>query len=501
MRFVITKREPKPAPADSSHVVAHRGFEPLISALRGRCPRPLDECAVSLSVSQHPPFIQGIAPSPSPRRRAPLLLVLLALFAAWPFISACTGGSSRSVGTTTATAADAPLPALTALPPDLEQVLDRIAELRGLPIPQGLHAGFIARSQLPALLRHLTTDDDRRVFANTTTLYRLLGHLRKDQDFESVYNEFTGQAVIGLYSPQDKALWIVHGDNEPLELSHLPKETLSTLAHELTHALQDSSFDLLAHSRDVEDDIDRSLAYSAVVEGDAVITERAYAGRYLALLSNQSIMAAFQGPLADVPASLAREFYFPYQDGTAFVEAVKSKGGQQAIDALLAAPPSGTAIILHPELITAGFQPAKVTLPDLATALGSGWTRESGGALGEFGLRNYLQLRLPGLDASRVAAGWAGDHYDVYAKGSNSLAVFRIHFATQDDATEFAAQHAKFLAAQQSDHRTVDETLELTATNDGNTTIRLAQAGPDIVFVIASNEDTALRAARSLHGG
>ncbi len=28
-------------------LVAHRGFEPLISALRGRCPRPLDECAAT----------------------------------------------------------------------------------------------------------------------------------------------------------------------------------------------------------------------------------------------------------------------------------------------------------------------------------------------------------------------------------------------------------------------------------------------------------------------
>src|SRR5581483_1733321 len=26
-------------------LVAHTGFEPVISALRGRCPRPLDECA------------------------------------------------------------------------------------------------------------------------------------------------------------------------------------------------------------------------------------------------------------------------------------------------------------------------------------------------------------------------------------------------------------------------------------------------------------------------
>ena len=26
-------------------LVAHTGFEPVISSLRGRCPKPLDECA------------------------------------------------------------------------------------------------------------------------------------------------------------------------------------------------------------------------------------------------------------------------------------------------------------------------------------------------------------------------------------------------------------------------------------------------------------------------
>ena len=41
-------------------LVAHRGFEPLVSALRGRCPRPLDECAVSM---------QKIAFSASARQR------------------------------------------------------------------------------------------------------------------------------------------------------------------------------------------------------------------------------------------------------------------------------------------------------------------------------------------------------------------------------------------------------------------------------------------------
>ncbi len=30
-------------------MVAHTGFEPVISALRGRCPEPLDECAIDLT--------------------------------------------------------------------------------------------------------------------------------------------------------------------------------------------------------------------------------------------------------------------------------------------------------------------------------------------------------------------------------------------------------------------------------------------------------------------
>ena len=32
-------------------MVAHTGFEPVISALRGRCPRPLDECATFTSLA------------------------------------------------------------------------------------------------------------------------------------------------------------------------------------------------------------------------------------------------------------------------------------------------------------------------------------------------------------------------------------------------------------------------------------------------------------------
>ena len=35
-----------------SKLVAHTGFEPVVSALRGQCPRPLDECAICREVPE-----------------------------------------------------------------------------------------------------------------------------------------------------------------------------------------------------------------------------------------------------------------------------------------------------------------------------------------------------------------------------------------------------------------------------------------------------------------
>ena len=42
----------------SAVLVAHAGFEPAISALRGRCPGPLDECAVWLGMEDSNPHIR-----------------------------------------------------------------------------------------------------------------------------------------------------------------------------------------------------------------------------------------------------------------------------------------------------------------------------------------------------------------------------------------------------------------------------------------------------------
>jgi hypothetical protein len=43
-------------------VVPHTGFEPVISALRGRCPRPLDECGPRPGGPGRPEYTRRLRP-------------------------------------------------------------------------------------------------------------------------------------------------------------------------------------------------------------------------------------------------------------------------------------------------------------------------------------------------------------------------------------------------------------------------------------------------------
>lgn len=418
-------------------------------------------------------------------------------------ILGCSGSSSRTPQSVSPSAVSSPVGTVEPLPPQLAAILDRVAGLRGLPAPVGLKAGFVARSDLPALLDHLTTADDLRVFHNLTTLDRLLGHLRPDQDYASVYREFTPQAVIGLYSAEDKTLWIVEPDGGSVNLDSLSQETTDTLAHELTHALQDAKFDLLATGKKLEDNLDQNLAWTCVVEGDAVTTQRAYSAQYgLAPLSGRVFLVVDRSALADVPASISRELYFPYREGTDWLAAVRQRGGNDAVDRLLQAPPAGgTAAVLQPSLFDAGWAPPAVSLPDVTRALGAGWSRESGGTFGEFELRNYLQLRLPASEAVRGSGGWGGDHYDVYVHGGQSVALFRLRFQSAGQAQQFRDAQSMFLATM-TDGASTSGGVTVTTTKDGNATARVAGGRPDeVLFAIGSSADVASRAARAVAGG
>ena len=416
-------------------------------------------------------------------------------------VAAC---SDRTPSSESTPPAPAPLATGTAsaLPGSLQQMLEDMATVRKLSPPPDLKAELVARSELRELLDRLLTNDDRRWFANTTTLYRLLGHLRRDQDYQTVWNSFGSDSVLGLYSPVDNQLWVVHDDGAAVDFDHLPRQERDTLAHELVHALQDYHFQLDKVYERIVDDLDRNLAWTAVVEGDAVTHEAFYRQRFTAIPSPAGrvfFVAAF-GQSSDVPPSIERELYFPYTAGAAWIRSIVENTGTRAVDAMLADPPAGTSFVLHPELRDSGWQPSRVVLPDISRALGDGWTRQSGGTWGEFGLQNYLLLRIRGLDATNAANGWSGDHYDVYVNAAESVAVFRVRFRDPAEAREFAGAQQSFLRAARATLST-ESGVSLWETPDGNVTATIAPSGDEVIFTIGSASDAAQRALRAIVNG
>ena len=381
---------------------------------------------------------------------------------------------------------------------ELGRVVAEVAGVRGIPVPEGLTVGFVGRAEAGALIEGQLTAADRETFEATTTLYRLLGILGPEEDYLSAYLAFAGDAVIGLYAPASRQFWLV-GD-EPGGEEALDDAELRTAAHEAVHALQDGAFGLVGLAGEASGNLDAALALSAALEGDAVVHEGLWAARYLAA-PRAGVRAEPANFAAGVSAVLEREFRFPYTAGPDWVNHQLNDGGSAALDdALSDAGRLTTAEILHPGLRERGWQPVEVMLPDAATAMGDGWSRESGGTLGEFVLRNYLQTRLPALPAVTGADGWAGDRYDVYVSKAGSAAAVRVRFAGPDEAAAFAAAHRALLEATPGSVRDEDGAL-VAAGPGGRTTVQFAPAGDEVVFVLGSSAEAADRLRAIVRGG
>lgn len=379
-------------------------------------------------------------------------------------------------------------------------LMDQVAGVRQLPPPKSLKVGLVARSDVPKLIDSLLTAQDRDMMAKTTTLYRLLGVLAPDENYLNVYRAFVGQSLAGVYSPGQKALWVVHPDGQATNFSDLGGSEKQTLEHELVHAVQDANFNLNAIDSDSAS-LDQRLTATAAIEGDAVTTQRNYDAKYAAVGVGSGVLLVDAARLqAATPAAIQRELLFPYTNGADWIDGIRQRGGNTAVDSLLREMPDGTVYVFHPERIGTGWKPQIVTLPPLGRALGDGWSKQSGGQFGQFEVQNYLQLALPGLRAVQGADGWAGDHYDVYTHGTESVAVFRIVYSSAEGASRFGQAQDDLLKAEGA-RASSEGGLAYLTLNDGDTTVRIHGGGATVTFVIGSTAASAKRAAEALAHG
>ena len=111
--------------------------------------------------------------------------------------------------------------------------------------------------------------------------YSLLGFFPGDFDLRSCYLSMLTEEIGGFYDPDSKELYLIIREPTPpkwwqkllnSDSTLNADEQKTTLAHEMSHALMDQHFDLFSLQRSAEADDDETLAVTALVEGEAMLS-------------------------------------------------------------------------------------------------------------------------------------------------------------------------------------------------------------------------------------
>ena len=320
--------------------------------------------------------------------------------------------------------------------------------IRGLDAAQPITNNLMSRSELADYMEaEIDKEYTPRELENDTRVMAAFDFIPEDYDLRGELLELYSAQVIGFYDDEKNTLYVVSD-------SGLDLLARVTLAHEITHGLQDERFNLntfLDEDRTSDDEI---LARLALAEGDATLAMTAYMMNHLSDITEEDVaalqseeMQASEQQLAEAPAIIRETLNFPYTYGEAFVSALYEEGWA-AVDAAYADPPITTEQILHPEKYFTRDEPQVVALPPLTDTLGSGWRLADDNTLGEFQMQVYLAQQLDQQIAASASAGWDGDQYAVYVNGDDEALVLSTAWDSPADQDEFTTAYTEYAQAK-----------------------------------------------------
>ncbi len=279
-------------------------------------------------------------------------------------------------------------------------------------------------------------------YADWTDIYRALGIIEPGESLDQIWSSFGDAGILGWY---DAA-----GDRIVLRTGEITPFTRTLLVHELTHALDDESFDVDADRFDGRDD-ELGWTFRAVVEGSAIEIEE----RYRATLSTAELEAE-DAAAALIPrgvsfSSFTDEFleiqFSRSEQGAAFIDELWDRGGAAAVDAVLTNPPSTSEQIMNPELWVTNAPADIISIAPVADGAAF-----RSGVLGEARLAAIL-ISLGIDEAYEAASGWGGDGFVAWRAGE--VTCVRIHLEA-DTPAELDGYASAFESwAAQSENRDV----------------------------------------------
>lgn len=412
-------------------------------------------------------------------RRIVFYLVEVVAFATLPFAIAQTATSPQSAPSTSQhePSANTPKqPAQTKITPEqakelfreVDTILKFASDDTGLPVKQEVKRKLVDRDEVVSYLeKNMKEDKDAQRLQRSELVLKKFGLLPRDFDLKTFLVALLREQVAGYYDPKTKTVnlldWLDVEQQRPV------------LAHELTHALQDQSFDLdkwmkagdvdLDDIKDIKaDDVEKdeiSDARQAVVEGQAMAVLLDYmlaplgksitsSPEMLKVLEDSMLSGSPDTPeFKNAPIFIKESLTFPYRYGLDFAVALLRSGGKEkAFTQALENPPQTTRQIMEPQTYLSGETIASVPLLDFKNDL-KNYDRFDIGAMGEFDVA-LLVDQYAGTEASKeIYPAWRGGYYYAVVPKGNPTGplgfVYVSRWASGEKADEFAAIYAKSL--------------------------------------------------------
>ena len=285
----------------------------------------------------------------------------------------------------------------------VDEILRFVSKDTSFPIKHEVKRQLVSRDEVAKYVtKHNSEDEDAKRLRRAELVLKKFGLLPRDFDLGTFLVVLLKEQVAGYYDPKTKTVnlldWLGLEQQKPV------------LAHELTHALQDQSFNLEKFMKPGDTDLDKkkeitwtdiandeiSTTRQAVVEGQAMVVLVDY---MLAPLgqslqdSPQVVEALKQGMLVgtsdavqfqNAPIYMKEALTFPYRYGIDFIAEMLTKGGKEkAFNALFQNPPRTTRQIMEPQTYLAGERLEPMPVPDFKEVF-KNYDRFDVGAIGEF---------------------------------------------------------------------------------------------------------------------
>lgn len=444
-----------------------------------------------------------------------LLTILAIVLSACVLVSAVLIGGALTLahGRLFSPAATATPTVESAIPQSIDSQMDEIQQqvlsYRGLKLVNPLKRALLSTSQLKDhVINEFFNDYTAADAKKDTEELSAFGLLPANFDLHDFYVKLYSEQIAGYYDSKTKDMYVVSDEgfngNERM-----------TYAHEFTHVLQDQAYDLENGMKFNEDycknETEYCAAVQALIEGDATLSEQYWYYKFSTDLDKKQIadfQQSYTSPVYDsAPAYMKDDFLFPYQYGLEFVNALYGENKWQSIDDAFKSPPVSTEQIMHPEKYPSD-KPVKVTVPDLLSTLGSGWTEVDRNVMGEW--YTYLVLadgrdasfRLDTQTAKDAAAGWGGDTYVYYSNDAAKqfVLVWESQWDTANDSDQFW-QASRTYGNDRWGTASIDSgtTILWDSATDG--AIGMSRSGNTVTWILAPSRDMESKLAGALKAG